>query len=125
MGQGTFVTLRRAGHADVAPVQDEPMVRLRNQIQGNMGHKVLFYRQRRGGCQWSQPDAVRNAKHVRVHGHRGLIENDGSNDVGRLATHARQSLQFVHLARYFGVEFRYQHPARPYEVLAFIIGIRY
>src|SRR5512143_3780262 len=64
----------QAGHADVAPVQDEPVVRVLPVGGRHALHQLLLHFQR--GLARGEPGAVADAEDMRVHGHGLFAEGD-------------------------------------------------
>ena len=91
-----FVAFGGTGHADVTPVEDQPVVSHRQQVRRD----VLFERQLglkgRFGV-GRQADAVRDAEDVRIDRHHLLLPQHRAQHVGRLAAHARQALHLLQI----------------------------
>lgn len=66
---------RPPGLADVAPVQDQPVMGVVEIVVRNDLHQPLLDLVRRlAGC---EPDAVADTEDMRVDGHRGMAEGHG------------------------------------------------
>ena len=89
--------------ADVAAVQDEPVVGVEQKFFGHDAHQFIFYFAHvfAGG----EVHAVADAKDVGVDGHHGLAEGGVEDDVGGFAADAGQRFEFFarlrHLASVF------------------------
>src|SRR5271166_6745389 len=99
---------RLARRADVAAVQDEPVVRMRQEPLRNDAHELVldFARSLAG----SDPEAVGDAKDVRVDRYRRFAEGGVEHDVGALAADARQGLQRLAVARDLAAMFLDERP---------------
>src|SRR5438552_13117321 len=87
-----------ARDADVAAVQDQPVMRVLKELGRREFHQFLLYLQRvlaRG-----EAGAVGDAKDVRVHRHGRLAERGVEHHVRRLAPDARQLLQRLAVLRH-------------------------
>src|SRR5439155_1666210 len=84
-------TFGRARDADVAPMQDQPMMRVLTELRGHelqqAGFDVERILARRNA------GAIGDAKDMRVHGDGCLAERDIQHDVGRFAADARKLLE--------------------------------
>lgn len=90
--QAALVAERFAGLADIASVEQEPVVRLGNEVLGDVTDELPFGLERvlaMGG----EAEPFAHAEDMRVHGHGGLIIDDGTDHIGSLASHALQRLQ--------------------------------
>ena len=88
---------RLARHAGVAPVQDQPVMRVQLEFVGHFLLERQFDRQH--VLARRQAGAIADAEDVRVDGDGLFAESDVQNDVGRLASGAGQRLQFLARAR--------------------------
>src|SRR4026209_290436 len=92
--------LRAAGlarEAHVAPVQDEPVVRVLQVLRRRELQKLVFY----GNdiLSWSETGAVRDAEDVGVDRHRGLAERGVPHPVLGLAADPGKALERLAAAR--------------------------
>ncbi len=106
--------LRLARHADIAPVQDQPVVRILAELfRRRLEQAVLDF----AHCPARrEPGAVRHAEDVRVDCDRRLAEGDVHHDVRGLAANAGQCLERRALARHFAAVFREDHSRRSDDV---------
>ena len=104
-----------ARHADVAPVQDQPVMRVCAELLGHdLDEAVLDFAHVAPG---REPGAVRDAEDVRVDGDRRLAEGGVHHDVCGLAADAGQRLERRALARHFAAVPLEDHPRRREDVL--------
>ena len=85
--QTTLVAFRTAGLAYIAAVKQEPVMRLGNDISGDIFDQLFLSLQgilAVGG----QSQSFAHAEDMRVHSHGGLVPDDGADHVGRLASYA-------------------------------------
>src|SRR6185437_13045619 len=87
--------------ADVAAVQDQPVVRMNEKFAGHAA-KQRGLDLERGGAS-GQAGSIGDAKDMRVDGQRRFAERDVQDDVGGLASDARQRLQRFTRSRYLAV----------------------
>ena len=70
-----------------------------------------------------QTQTVADTEYVGVDGEGGEIEDDGGDDVGGFASHAREGLEFVDIGRDLAVEVGKQFFCHADEVSAFVVGV--
>ena len=111
--QPALLALGFAGEADVAAVQDEPVVRLGDDLVGEGLGKLLLHLQRSVGI-LHNAQSVGHPEHVRVNGKGGLVEDDRQDDIGGFTAHPRQGLQFLHVVGHHTVETFHQGLGQPF-----------
>ena len=99
------------------------MVRQGDDVFGQMLHQLLFHGERSCALFASKSQAVAHPEYVRVHGHACLLEDDGLDDVCRLASHARQFLQFLASGRYDAPVIPDEHLRHAHKVLCLVVGV--
>ena len=104
MRQRQHSGLRRL--ADIAPMQDQPVMGMAQILFGNDFQQSLLDLQR--SLSGRQPGAVSKTKEMRIDGDGGFAENDVENHIGGLAPDAGQGFQSFALARNFAC-----HVSRP------------
>ena len=112
---GAAAALRHARQADVAAVQDQPVVRVVQVLRRHALEQLQLDRQRRLARR--QAGAVGDAEHVRVDRQRRLAERHVEDHVGRLAAHAGQGLQRGAVARHLAAVLLDQEAAGLEQVL--------
>ncbi len=108
-------TLGFACLADIAAVQQQPVMRVEQVLRGNDLEQAVLDCARCVAAGKAQ--AVRDAEDVRVHGHRGQTEGTVEHDVRRLASHARQFLEGLPIRGHAAAMALDQQPARGEDVL--------
>src|SRR6185436_20106644 len=89
--------IRLAREAHVAPVQDQPVVRVLEELgRGELQQSLLYGKD---VLAWREAGPVGDAEDVRVDRHGRLAERGVQHDVGGLAPHARQLLQSLAVLR--------------------------
>ena len=111
--------LGHAGDADVAPMQDQPMMRMQQEFVGRELQQALLDFERIAAR--GEARAVRDAKDMRVDGDGALAECDVEDDVGRLASDARQLLQRVAIAWHLAAILVDQDLRQRHDVLRLVI----
>ena len=111
-----------ACRADVAPVQDKPVVRHGKQVVRDVLLELQFGLQGRAGPA-REPYARRDAEDMRIDRHHLLVPDDRPHDVGRLAAHTRQTLQRLEVARDLAPELRAEHPRHGGEAARLVVGV--
>ena len=79
--------------ADIAPVQDQPVMRAEQELGRDAAHQPVLHCARIGPGR--EAGAVADAEDMRVHGERRLAEGDVEHDIRRLAPDAGQRLERV------------------------------
>jgi len=75
-----FRAVRVAGFTGVAAMQNQPVVRIEQELLRNALEKFAFDYQ---GCfAQGQPGSIGNTKNMRIHGHRRLAECGVEDDIG-------------------------------------------
>ncbi len=113
-----------AGGADVAPVEDEPVVGGGEDGGGDVPDEFLLGFDGGFGIA-DEPDAVCDAEDVGVHRHGGLVERHGHHHVRRLAPHAGESLQQVHVLGDDAAELFGELDRHGMEVARLVVGVGY
>ena len=110
--------------ADIAAMEDEPMVRGGNLLGRDMLDELTLGLE---GCfrVVRQADAVGDAEHMGVDRHGGLVEDDGGDDVGGLASHTREPLEVVDIAGHYAAEVAQEPLRHTHQVAALVVGIGY
>ena len=98
-GDAAFRAVRLAGDADMPAVQDQPVMRVRQELRAaspcsrrcSTASGVRAAR---------QPGAIGDAEHMRIHRERGFAKCHVEHHVGRLAAHARQGFQCLAITRH-------------------------
>lgn len=121
--QSTLITMRIARCAHIAPVQDEPMVGRGDKFRGDVAAEFVLHAEGGGAGGGNQSDAMAQPEDMRVDGHAGLLEDDGLDDIGRLATDARQSLQLLACGGYLAAVFLQEHPGHAHQVSSLVVGV--
>ena len=70
-----------------------------------------------------ESDAVRDPEYVGIDGHHLLLPDHGAHDIGRLASHAGQTLQLLQVARHFAAELLAEHAGHARQVFRLVVGI--
>src|ERR1700733_2227026 len=83
---------RIARLAGVAPVQDQPVMRVLQELWRHDLQELILHRPWSLTC--DQTDAVGDAEYVGVHRDGGLPERRIQNDVGSFSADARQAFEF-------------------------------
>jgi len=104
VAQIAFLAFRALRRADVAAVEEEPVVGEGDEFVGDVAHEGLLHLIRRVVALVDEAEAVADAEDVGVDGHGGLAEGDGLDNVGRLAAHTRETEQLVHVGGHLAVE---------------------
>ena len=115
--------MRFARCADIATVQQQPVVSVGNIVGRDVFHQFLFDLQRCVGRRRNESKPMAHAENVRIDRHRSASEPHGLHHIRRLATHARQFYQIVHIARHFTAEVAHHHPRHFHEVLRLRVRI--
>src|SRR5262245_43409844 len=84
-------TGRLAREAHVAPVQDQPVVRMLHELRRHELEELEFHFERILARRDAR--AIRHPENVSVHGHRRLAEGDIEHHIRRLAPDAGQALK--------------------------------
>src|SRR3989344_3534906 len=98
-----FGATRFACRTGVAPMQDQPVMRIVAVYLGDrleqifLHHEHVFPRR--------QPGTIGHTEDMRIHGDGRLTEGGIENHVGGFASHARQRLQFLARRRYLAAVF--------------------
>ena len=99
----TNVALWFAGDADIAAVEDEPMVGYGEQLLGEALLQLTLSGQ--GGLGIClEANAVGHTEAVSIYGHHLPAPQYCPNDICRLATYALQRLQLLRVARHLSAE---------------------
>ena len=120
--QAAFGAFGRASDADIAAVQDQPVVRNVDLFGGNEGDELPFGGQWRFGVE-GKADPRGDAEDMGIDGHIRLFIDDGGNDVGCFAADAGQAHQFFDGQRNFAAEFIDQHAGHADQMFRFVIWI--
>lgn len=108
---------------DISAVKDEPVVGRWDDIGRDVANKFLFHAERRGALFGNEPYAVADTKDVCIHSHACFLENDGLNDVGRLAAHAGKALELLARRGYFSAKLAEKHLRHAHEMARLGVGI--
>ncbi len=92
-----FRTAGLASDAGVAPMQDQPMMRVDGVLGRDHAQQLLLHLERRRAGR--EPGAVGNTEHVRIDRHCRGAERNVEHGVRRFSPHARQRLQQLPVAR--------------------------
>lgn len=117
----TAPALGLACHAYVPAMQDKPVVCLGEELRWDMLHQLLLGFEGRLGVV-GKPEAVGNPEDVRVYRHRGKIERDRQDHVGRLASHTRDGEQRIDIGGYLAVKLADQLLGHAYRCFALLLG---
>ena len=120
--QAAFFAFGMAGHADVAAVQDKPVMGFVHEVAGNEFQQLLFGGQRRFGID-GKPYAGGDTEDMGIDGHIGLLIDDGGDDIGGFAAHAGQLHQLVDGHGHLAMKFVHQHIGHTDEVFGLVVGI--
>ena len=120
--QAALVTFRAAGLADVTTVEQEPVMGLGDDVCRDIFDE-LFLRLQGILAVGGQSQPFAHAEDMRIDGHGGLVPDNGTNDIRRLASNALQGLQIVDIIRYLTAVYFYQPLRHLYQVLGFAAGI--
>ncbi len=121
-GDAAAVALGLPRRADVAAVENEPVMGAPEQVLGNVAHERLLRVQRCLGVA-GEAYAVGHPKHVGIDCHTVLAEGHRKHYVGRLAPHAGQRQQCVEVGRHFAAVFLHEFPCHQVEVMRFAVGV--
>ena len=80
--------------ADIAAVEQEPVVRLGNEVRGDIPDELSFGL-KRVLAMGSKAEPFADAEDMRINGHGGLVIDDGTDHIGSLASYALQCLQLL------------------------------
>ena len=123
VGEGAVEAVGAAGFADVAAVEDEPMVGLGDDFRGDVADEFALSLER-GFAAGGETEALADAEDVSIHGHCRLIPDNGKNDVGSLAPHSRERHQLVNIRGDLAAEFVNEPARHPNQRLGLVIRIR-
>src|SRR5687768_697533 len=110
--------LRAAGlarEADVAPVQDQPVMRILQVLRRGELEQLELHFERVLARRNSR--AIRNAENMRIDRHRRLAEGGVQHYVGGLAAHARQGFERLAVLRHGAAMLLQKHLRKRYHVL--------
>ena len=122
--QPAYFAFGIAGHADIAAMEDQPMMGDVDEVAGNEFYQLFFGGQGSFGAK-GQADAGGYAEDMGIDGHIGLFVYDGGDDIGCLSAHAGELHQFIDGERDIAPEFRDQHPGHADQVFGLVVGIGY
>ena len=111
-----------AGLADVAAVEDEPVVGDGEFVLGDVLDEFALGLEG-GFAVVGKPDAVGDTEDVGVDGKGGFVEDYGGDDVGGFASYAGELLQLVDVGGNVAAELFEEGAGHGGEVLAFVVGI--
>ena len=111
-----------AGLADVAAVEDEPVVGDGEFVLGDVLDEFALGLEG-GFAVVGKSDAVGDTEDVGVDGKGGFVEDYGGDDVGGFASYARELLQLVDVGGNVASELFDEGAGHGGEVLAFVVGI--
>ena len=120
-GEGAGGAFGGAGRADVAAVEEEPVMG-----QGTVGGRdvaleVLLDGVRRGAA--GEAQAVRNPEYVRVHRYHGLVVKDARDYVRGLASRSGKGHEAVDLRGDFAAEVAHHLAGHGDEVPGLVVGV--
>ena len=97
------------GLAHIASVQQQPMMRQRNYVLGQVFHKFLFHRKRCGTPGANKSKAMTDTENMGVYCHTRLAEYDGLDNIGSLPPYPGQFFKFFSRGRHFATIFIHKH----------------
>src|SRR5262245_32061124 len=106
-----------AREADVAPVQDQPMVRVLEELGGRELEELLLHLER--VLVWREPGPIGDAEDMRIYRYRQLPEGGIEDHVRGLAAHPRQPLERLALGRHLASVLFHEDLGEGHEVLRF------
>ena len=98
------------------------MVRLGDDGSGDMGGEH-FLRLERVLTAGSESDTFADAENMRVHCHRRLLPDNGTNHVGRFPAHSRQLRELLNGIGHLSAKAFYEHACHAREVLRLAVRI--
>ena len=82
-----FGTIGGARLANISTVQDQPVMRVEQELLRNALHQFTLDDQR---ClAYGETGSVTYTENMRIHGHRGLAKGGVQDDIGRFTSNAR------------------------------------
>ena len=111
--------------ADVATVEQQPMVGARDEFVGEMLGEFLFDSKWSRGLFVDKSEAMGHAEDVGIDSKGGFVPDDSLNDIGSLSAHARQTYEVVEVVGHFAAEVLHEHLRHAHEVGGFGVGIRH
>ena len=103
-GQAAFTAFGTPGSADIATMQNEPVVGCRENILGEIPDQFLFNAQWGSAAVWDKSNPVADTEYMRVNRHGLSPECDCHHYICCFAADSRKGRQVVNGCRYFAIE---------------------
>ena len=126
--EGTEATggaVGRAGGADVAAVEDEPVMSRRDIGCRDVTDELLLDAVGRGASVRDEAETVTDTEDMGVDSHGWLVPHDGLHDVGCLAPYAGQTYELVQRIGNLSSKVADEHACHADEMACLIVGIGY
>ena len=121
--EGTLGAEGTEALADIATVEEEPMVGIGGLACWGVLEEVLLYLVGGGAATGNESEAMAHAIDVGIDGHSVHAEGDCLHDVGGLASYAREAQQVVHAAGYLAMVVGDEHLGELHEVTCLGAGV--
>lgn len=123
LAQATLGTVRFAGGADVAAMQQQPVVGGGYKLLGDVFQQGLLHGQWRGGSARYESESVAHSEHVGIDGESCFLEGDGLHHIGSLAAYTGERGEFLEGGGNLSVKSFDESLGKPYEMLGLVVGI--